>query len=161
MYNQSQTEKRKRIFFIPPDGAKKRGRARKRVMKQLFKHFRFLRNLLVGEILSEKKGNYHEKFDNFYQGERWRRLRAEKFASACGLCERCKANGVIRAGKEVHHIIPIEKNWDLRYDFDNLILLCPECHNAEHDRVSSLQRFNKIWEEINGTSSDNRSKQKT
>lgn len=102
--------------------------------------------------MTEKKGNYHEKFDSFYQGEAWRRIRAKKFSEACGLCERCRARGVIRAGKEVHHIVPIEKNWDLRYAFDNLILLCTECHNAEHDRVSSLQRFNKIWEGINGGS---------
>ncbi len=156
VYNHTQRERNRANSLIPPYGAKKRRCARKRVMNPLFKHFRFLRNLLIGEILSEKKESYHGKFDNFYQGERWRRLRAEKFAAACGLCEKCKANGMIRAGKEVHHIIPIEKNWDLRYAFDNLILLCPKCHNEEHDRISSLQKFNRIWEELNGrSSSDN------
>ncbi len=109
----------------------------------------------MAEIVNENKGNYHEKFNGFYQSDAWRRLRAEKFAAACGLCERCKAKGVIREGKEVHHIIPIEKNWELRFAFDNLILLCAECHNAEHDRVSSLQRFNKLWEELNGAAANN------
>jgi len=130
-------------------------------MMPIKKLFRFLQNLNGDRKMTAREKTYHEKYDDFYQNPAWRRLRARKFASACGLCERCKAKGVIRPGKEVHHIIPIEKNWELRYSFENLILLCAECHNAEHDRVSSLQRFNKLWEELNGgTQTDDRSEQK-
>lgn len=98
--------------------------------------------------MSDKKGNYHERYDSFYQSEEWRRRRATKFSQANGLCERCLKRGVINKGEEVHHIIPIDEDWDKRLDADNLILLCHRCHNEEHERVSTLQKFNKIWEEL-------------
>lgn len=94
-------------------------------------------------------GNYHDKYDSFYQGRKWKQLRAIKFAAAHGLCERCLTQGIIREGKEVHHKIPIDKNWGKRYDFDNLICLCAECHNEMHGRISPLQEFNRFWESMN------------
>jgi 5-methylcytosine-specific restriction endonuclease McrA len=48
----------------------------------------------------------------------------------------------------VHHIVPIEEDWNKRLNFDNLVLLCPDCHNAEHERISPLQKFLKDWENI-------------
>lgn len=94
-----------------------------------------------------KDQTYHQKFDSFYQSQAWRKLRAEKFRQAMGLCERCKAKGVIREGVEVHHIIPIDECWDKRLDFDNLELLCCDCHNRSHERISSLQKFDEVWED--------------
>jgi 5-methylcytosine-specific restriction protein A len=67
---------------------------------------------------------------------------------ANGLCEHCLKKGIVRAGREVHHIIPIEEDWNKRLDIDNLVLLCPDCHNAEHERISPLQKFLKDWENI-------------
>ena len=90
--------------------------------------------------------NYHDKYCAFYASKEWRNLRDVKFADANGLCEMCKADGVIQVGKEVHHIVPIEKDWSKRLDYDNLILLCPAHHNEVHERQSSLQEFMKIWE---------------
>ena len=92
--------------------------------------------------------NYHDKYNSFYNSVEWRQLRARKFAEADGLCEECKKKGIIRAGKEVHHRVPIEKDWSKRLDFDNLILLCPECHNKIHKRISPLQEFEEYWEEL-------------
>lgn len=90
--------------------------------------------------------NYHEKFGAFYSSKEWHDLRDAKFADANGLCEMCKADGVIEAGAEVHHIVPIEKDWSKRLDYDNLILLCSMHHNQVHKRQSKLQDFMKIWE---------------
>lgn len=92
-----------------------------------------------------KKQTYKEKFKNFYNSKEWKTLRAVKFADAGGLCEKCKK---IVSGKEVHHIVPIEKDWNKRLDYNNLILLCSACHNDEHDRVSNLQKFLKEWEKL-------------
>ncbi len=98
----------------------------------------------------EERLNYQQNFDFFYQSWEWKQLRAYKFTKENGLCERCRAKGIIRAGKEVHHIIPLDKNWEKRLDIENLILLCPDCHNEKHGRESSLQKFNHFWEGLNG-----------
>lgn len=29
---------------------------------------------------------------------------------------------------QVHHLIPVSVDYDLQYDFDNLITLCRNCH---------------------------------
>lgn len=105
--------------------------------------------------------NYHQRYKSFYQSRSWRRLRALKFAFADGLCERCKKKGIVRRGKEVHHILPIEKYWEKRLDMDNLELLCPDCHNQGHGRESALQKFNSFWENINAEKSGIKSNEKT
>ena len=98
--------------------------------------------------MKQKRVNYHEKYNSFYQSNEWQNLRNQKFYDADGLCELCKKNGIIRQGKEVHHIVPIEKDWNKRFDYNNLILLCPDCHNAQHERISPLQEFLKDWEKL-------------
>ena len=92
--------------------------------------------------------NYHEKYKYFYNSSEWKTLRNYKFGMADGLCEKCKKNEIVRAGREVHHIIPIEEDWSKRLNFDNLILLCSDCHNEQHERISQLQKFLKQWENI-------------
>ena len=98
--------------------------------------------------MKDVKKNYHEKYAEFYNSSEWRILRNQKFYDANGLCELCKKNGIIRQGKEVHHKIPIEEDWNKRFDYDNLILLCPDCHNAQHERISPLQEFLNNWENL-------------
>ncbi|MBO5963151.1 MAG: HNH endonuclease [Bacteroidales bacterium] len=96
----------------------------------------------------DKKKTYHERFNAFYQSAEWKSLREARFGFADGLCEKCKEKGIVRAGREVHHRISIEEDWSKRLDFDNLVLLCPDCHNSEHERISPLQKFLKDWENI-------------
>lgn len=46
-----------------------------------------------------------------------------------GLCEVCKAQGRLRAGNEVHHIVKVANgNNNSHYDLDNLIYVCIRCH---------------------------------
>lgn len=94
------------------------------------------------------KQTYNEKFSQFYNSSEWKNLRNQKFYDADGLCELCNKNNIIKQGKEVHHIIPIEKDWNKRLDYDNLILLCSDCHNLQHERISPLQKFLKDWENM-------------
>lgn len=96
----------------------------------------------------KRNENYHKKYNAFYTSKQWQRLRQQKFQDANGLCERCLKKGIVRAGKEVHHIVPIDKDWEKRLDYDNLILLCNDCHNEMHERISPLQEFLKAWEEM-------------
>lgn len=85
--------------------------------------------------------NYNEKYASFYNSKSWLALRKQKFNDANGLCEKCLAKGIVKIGVEVHHKIPIEKNWSKRLDYDNLILLCKECHNYSHNRISHYKNF--------------------
>lgn len=92
--------------------------------------------------------NYHEKYKDFYNSSEWKSLRNYKFGQANGLCEHCLKKGIVRVGREVHHIVPIEEDWNKRLNFDNLVLLCPSCHQEMHNRDSQLQKFLRDWENI-------------
>ena len=98
--------------------------------------------------MKQKQMNYHEKYDSFYQTKEWKLLRNQKWVSANGLCEMCRAKGIIKSAKEIHHKIPIEEDWSKRLDYDNLIALCSDCHNAIHNRQSPLQQFLKFWDSV-------------
>ena len=45
-----------------------------------------------------------------------------------GLCRWCLHEGKYTAGAEVHHIVPLAEDFDLRLEKTNLILLCVPCH---------------------------------
>ena len=98
--------------------------------------------------MKQKQINYHEKYNKFYQSKEWHELRMAKWVSANGLCELCLKNGIINEAREIHHIVPIEKDWSKRLDYDNLLALCSDCHNQQHLRISPLQKFFKSWETI-------------
>lgn len=69
--------------------------------------------------------------ENFYKSEAWEKCRAAFIVSRFGLCERCG-----RPGRIVHHKIYITPdnidNPDITLNWDNLELLCQDCHNREH-----------------------------
>lgn len=95
-----------------------------------------------------KKDNYHSKYNSFYCSREWQQLRQAKWVASDGLCELCREKGIIRSAKEIHHKTPIDEDWSKRLDYDNLIALCSDCHNAQHERISPLQKFFKSWESL-------------
>lgn len=131
------------------------GENKKSWQKLFFKLFRFLKRNEQKQTQTNKNKqkewkrlNYHEKHKDFYNSSDWKALRNYKFGMADGLCENCKKKGIVRAGREVHHIIPIEQDYSKRLDIDNLVLLCPSCHQEMHNRDSQLQKFLREWENI-------------
>ena len=72
----------------------------------------------------------------FYKSAAWKRTQAAYMKSVGGLCERCKANGLIVPAKIVHHktYITPESITDpsITLSWANLESLCQSCHNAEH-----------------------------
>ena len=72
----------------------------------------------------------------FYDDKEWEKCRAAYFIHVGGLCERCKAKGIITPGDIVHHKIHLNEDNvhdpAVAYNFDNLELLCQRCHNEEH-----------------------------
>ena len=57
--------------------------------------------------------------------------------SVGGLCEDCMANGIIKAGEIVHHIVPLTpeniSDPNIALSWNNLRLVCRDCHAKEHD----------------------------
>ena len=72
-----------------------------------------------------------DKVQKVYNNPQWARIRLEAIKRAKGLCEVCKAQGRLRAGNEVHHIVKVaSRNNDTHYDLGNLIYVCTRCHRA-------------------------------
>jgi len=71
--------------------------------------------------------------EKFYKGKRWQQCRNAYYIFKYGICERCG-----NAGSIVHHKIYITpKNIndpDITLSFDNLELLCEDCHKKEHSK---------------------------
>lgn len=76
----------------------------------------------------------------FYNSRRWRN-NAKAFAeSKCYICSRCHNRSMVGKKQKhrfiVHHIIPLTPqnihNDDIAYGWNNLELLCIDCHNAIH-----------------------------
>ena len=73
----------------------------------------------------------------FYKSKKWQKTRDAYFKKAKGLCEICLSKGLIKQGEIVHHIIEMDSekihNERLAFGFDNLQLVCRECHAKIHD----------------------------
>ena len=69
--------------------------------------------------------------EKFYKGKAWQEVRNAYYISKHGICERCGKPGDI-----VHHKIYLNpsniNNPEISLNFDNLELLCIDCHNKEH-----------------------------
>lgn len=81
----------------------------------------------------------------FYRSTQWERTRVLYIQHVDGLCERCRAAGVYTPGKVVHHktYLNDEKLRDasIALSFDNLELLCQDCHNKEHHHSEPGRRY--------------------
>ena len=77
----------------------------------------------------------------FYHSGAWAQCREAYRRYRGGLCERCLKNGLVKAGEDVHHKVRLTidniNDPTVTLNFDNLELLCRECHAAEH----SSKRF--------------------
>jgi 5-methylcytosine-specific restriction endonuclease McrA len=76
--------------------------------------------------------------NRFYRSAAWQQARLIKITSANGRCEKC--GGI---GEEVHHIIELTleniNNPEITLGKNNLILLCRDCHNAQHQRFKKKE----------------------
>ena len=70
-----------------------------------------------------------EERKKIYRSERWKRLRALKFANN-PLCELCQQDGRLTPAEEVHHKVPLSEGGT--HARDNLVALCKSCHARIH-----------------------------
>lgn len=85
----------------------------------------------------------------FYNSRAWKDCRKAYAASVSHLCERCLKRGIYKPGAIVHHKIHLTPETindpSIALSFDNLELLCRDCHALAHKpekrfRVDELGR---------------------
>lgn len=88
---------------------------------------------------------------SFYKSTAWKDCRAAYIKSVGGLCERCLARGLYVPGVIVHHRTHLTPenigNAEIALGFDNLILVCRDCHALEHrknDRRYKVDEFGHV-----------------
>ena len=81
---------------------------------------------------------YTEKAKKFYNSTKWKKTKNAYKASKFGFCERCgKPNAEIVHHKEYLNDVRLD-DADYTLNFENLELLCIDCHNREHFEKYSL-----------------------
>ena len=69
----------------------------------------------------------------FRSSRTWERKRAKILERDLHLCRLCLHNGYVNNKQlEVHHIISLRANFELRLEDSNLITLCRDCHELVH-----------------------------
>lgn len=82
----------------------------------------------TGESNPNWKGGTSPERQRLYAGSAWRQLRRKIRLRDRGICQRCGGN----ESTHMHHIQPWSTNEELRFDIDNIITLCRECHHDVH-----------------------------
>ena len=72
--------------------------------------------------------NKKNKYNQFYGSIKWKKLRAYVLVRDNYLCQECLKKDNLTEATDVHHIEKIRLSWDKRYDADNCISVCHECH---------------------------------
>ena len=75
----------------------------------------------------------------FYKSKQWESTRNAYFELRHGLCERCMREGRITPGEIVHHKVHLDptniNDPSISLSFDNLELVCRDCHAKEHPEI--------------------------
>lgn len=83
----------------------------------------------------------------FYSSKAWQDCRNEYAKRQHHLCENCLRQGIYKPGEIVHHLIELDpiniENPEIALGFNNLELLCRDCHAAIHDTAGGR------WSEVN------------
>jgi len=88
------------------------------------------------------------RYQKLLNSKRWKELRVQCL-QAKPLCERCAADGYVRAAVDCHHIVPVETGRTLQemerlaYDPDNIQCLCVPCHIAAHKEMHKGTKGNQ------------------
>lgn len=90
----------------------------------------------------------------FYSSKVWQDCRNEYARRKHYLCENCLRRGIYKPGVIVHHLIELDpvniNNPEIALNFDNLELLCRECHADVHEQHGGP------WAEVNKRKAEQR-----
>lgn len=73
---------------------------------------------------------------SFYKSKAWQHCRSAYAKSVGGLCEQCLKRGLVKPGDIVHHKVKLTpdniSDPAVALSWDNLELLCRDCHAKAH-----------------------------
>ena len=87
-----------------------------------------------------------KNYQRLLNSKRWQEVKRIVWQRTNGLCEECMKQGIVRAGVDCHHIVPVETATSLQemerlcYNPDNIRLLCIEHHSAIHKSMGKGTR---------------------
>lgn len=91
-----------------------------------------------------------KRYQALLNSKRWQETKAAVWQRAKGLCEECARQGYVRAGKDCHHIVPVETGKTIQemerlcFDWEhNIKLLCVPCHVAIHKQMHKGTKANR------------------
>ncbi|MBD5536886.1 MAG: HNH endonuclease [Lachnospiraceae bacterium] len=100
----------------------------------------------INELIAENK------LDKFYKCREWRQLSEAVMKENNYECQYCKKRGLHTAARSVHHVqwvrrhprLALSRTYSYRgVTYSNLIPLCEDCHNKEHNKGRGLTQKNK------------------
>ena len=89
----------------------------------------------------------------FYQTKQWKKVRQAYWYEQGGKCERCDNEDTDDMTMIVHHKDHLTEediqkgNFKKMYGFENLELLCIDCHNKEHGNTSKPTKEGYIFDD--------------
>lgn len=87
-----------------------------------------------------------KNYQRLLNSKRWQEVKRIVWQRTNGLCEECMKQGIVRAGVDCHHIVPVETATTpqemerLCFDVNNVRLLCIACHSAIHKSMGKGTR---------------------
>ena len=82
----------------------------------------------------------------FYSSKAWQDCRNEYAKRAQHLCEECLRKGIYTPGVIVHHVEELTPGNiykpEVALNFDNLEMLCRDCHDNIHDNRNPFEKIN-------------------
>ena len=80
--------------------------------------------------VTQQEIDRHRHDNKVYGNTAWRRLRRIQLNRE-PLCRTCLSKGIVNQASQVDHIIPVEKQPELRLSLSNLQSLCETCHTKK------------------------------
>lgn len=87
--------------------------------------------------------------DRYRRSKKWQRVRDGILERDYHLCRVCfeGSRGVYGGGLQVHHIVPLAEDYELRADEGNLVTLCPVHHKMAEDGQISREELRRLAED--------------
>ena len=90
-----------------------------------------------------------KRYQALLNSKRWAETKRAVWLRAKGLCEECAKQGYVRAGRDCHHIVPVESGKTIQemerlaFDLNNIRLVCVPCHIAIHKAMHKGTKANR------------------